>query len=61
VPILTVVLVLVAVGVLLWLATTLIPMDPTIRKVTIAVVAIALVVWLLKVAGLWQQLGAVRV
>ena len=55
-PILTVVLVLVVVGVLLWLI-NLIPMDATIHTIIRVVVIIVVVLWLLRVFGL---IGAVR-
>lgn len=46
-----IVLVLIVVGVLLWLATTYIPMDATIKKIIIAVVVIVVILWLLKQFG----------
>ena len=60
-PILTVAFVIIAVGVLLWLAVTYIPMPEPIRRILIAVVVIALVLWLLQVFGIWSHLGRVRV
>lgn len=47
-----VMLVIIVVGVLLWLATTYIPMDATIKKILVGVVVICLVLWLLQVFGL---------
>lgn len=41
------VIVLIVVGVLLWAATTYIPMDPTIKRIITAVVIIAVVLWLI--------------
>lgn len=41
------VIVLIVVGVLLWLANTFIPMDDKIRQIINAVVVIAVVLWLL--------------
>jgi low temperature requirement protein LtrA len=43
------VIVLIVVGVLLWLVTTYIPMDATIKKIITGVVIIAVVLWLLTV------------
>lgn len=60
-PLLTVVLVLIVVGVLLWLVESRIPMDPTIKRIIEAVVIIAVVLWLLQVFGLLAMLGTVRV
>lgn len=41
------VIILIAVGVLLWLANTYIPMDDKIKQIMNAVVVIAVVLWLL--------------
>ena len=48
---LQVIVVLAVVGVLLWLVTTYIPMDPTIKRIIVAVVIICIVLWLLQVFG----------
>lgn len=48
----SVVLVLIAVGILCWLATTYIPMQPAIKNIMIAVIVIAVVLWLLQITGL---------
>jgi len=48
---LTIAAVIIAVGVLLWLVNTYIPMQPTVKKILNAVVIIALVLWLLVVCG----------
>jgi hypothetical protein len=48
---LQVLLVLVVVGVLLWLVTTYIPMDMTIKRIIVAVVIVCVVLWLLQVFG----------
>lgn len=60
VPLIEVVVVLIVVGVLLWLVNTYIPMAGPIKSLLNAVVVIALVVWLLKVFGLWQYLMHLR-
>ncbi len=54
---LTLILVLVVVGVLLWLVNNYIPMDGKIRSILNAVVVILVVVWLLQAFGL---LGAIN-
>jgi hypothetical protein len=59
--ILTVLLVLVVVGILLWLVNSYIPMNATIKKVLNIVVIIVLVVWLLKVFGLLAILSRIHV
>lgn len=56
-PILTIVLVLIAVGVVLWLINKYIPMQGTIKNILNAVVVIAVVIWLLKVFGVWGNLA----
>ena len=49
---LQVMIVLIVVGVLLWLATTYIPMNETIKKLLVAFVVICVVLWLLQIFGL---------
>jgi hypothetical protein len=44
-------LTIIVIGVLLWLATTYIPMNPTIKSILVAAVVICLVLWLLQVFG----------
>lgn len=48
----SVVLVLIVLGVLLWLVETQIPMDGTIKKIIRVVVIVCVVLWLLGVFGL---------
>lgn len=55
------VLVLVVVGVLLWLINTYIPMDPKIKSILNAVIVIGVVLWLLKVFGLLDTLSNIHV
>jgi len=60
-PLITIVITLIVVGVLLWLANTYIPMADPIKKIINIVVVIAVVLWLLNVFGLFAGLGNVRV
>jgi len=60
-PLVTVVIVLVVVGVLLWLVNRYIPMQGTIKGILNAVVVIAVVLWLLKVFDLYQYISQFRV
>lgn len=60
-PLVTLIVVLVVIGVLLWLVNTYIPMDPTMKKIVNIVVVIAVVLWLLKAFGLLAGLSAVTV
>jgi hypothetical protein len=51
-PILTILIVLVVVGVILWLVNAYIPMDRKIKIILNVVVTILVIVWLLKVFGI---------
>lgn len=59
--ILTIVIVLIAVGVLLWVVNSYIPMAGSIKKILNAVVVIAVIVWLMKVFGVWGTLQTAHV
>lgn len=61
VPLVEVVVVLIIVGVLLWLINNFIPMAGGVKSLLNAVVVIALIVWLLKIFGLWHWLLHFRV
>ena len=60
-PLIQVVIVLIVVGVLLWLINSYIPMAASIKSILNGVVVIAVVVWLLKVFGLWSYVTHLRV
>lgn len=60
-PLISLVITLIVVGVLLWLVNTYIPMDGKIKQILNAVVIIAVVLWLLSAFGLIGDLGNVRV
>jgi hypothetical protein len=60
-PLMTLVVVLIVVGVLLWLVNTYIPMDGKIKSILNAVVVIAVVLWLLQAFGLLSQLNGIHV
>lgn len=53
--------VLILVGVLLWLVNRFIPMQGSIKSILNGVVVIAVVLWLLKVFGLFHSLSRVHV
>jgi hypothetical protein len=55
------ILVLIVVGVVLWLINTYVPMDPKIKSILNAVIVIAVVLWLLKVFGLLDSLTNIHV
>jgi hypothetical protein len=56
-PLVTVVLTLIVVGVLLWLINTYIPMQSTIKSIMNIVVVIAVVLWLLYGFGIISHSG----
>ena len=60
-PLLTVVVVLIVVGVLLWLVNTYIPMAGSIKSILNAVVVICVVIWLLQAFGVLGSLNSVHV
>jgi len=55
------VVVLIVVGVLLWLVNTYLPMDAKIKSILNVVVVIAVVLWLLQVFGVLGSLHTIRV
>jgi cation transporter-like permease len=55
------VVLLIVVGVLLWLVNNYIPMDPTIRKIINVVVIVGVVLWLLNLLFGWSNLGSIRI
>ncbi|HUG46081.1 MAG TPA: Thivi_2564 family membrane protein [Sphingomicrobium sp.] len=59
--ILTILLVILVVGVLLWLVNAYIPMQSTVKSILNAVVVILLVVWLLDAFGLIDVLRDTQV
>ena len=58
---LSIIIVLIVVGVLLWLVNSYVPMDGKIKQILNAVVVIAVVIWLLYAFGLIGSSGAVTV
>ena len=60
-PLVTVVLALVVVGVLLWLINRFIPMQSQIKGILNAVVVIVVVIWLLKIFNLLGYITQFRV
>lgn len=60
-PLMSLVVTLIVVGVLLWLVNTYIPMDAKIKRILNIVVVIAVVLWLLSAFGLIGNLDNIRV
>jgi len=60
-PLISVVITLIIVGVLLWLVNTYIPMDGKIKQILNVVVVICVIVWLLYAFGVINHSGDIRV
>jgi hypothetical protein len=57
---LTICIILIVVGVLLWLINSYIPMDGKIKKILNIVVVVVLILWLLNMLGAFHYLGSVH-
>ena len=60
-PLVTVVLVLIVVGLILWLINTYVPMQGAIKTILDVVVVVAVAVWVLQALGLWTTVMDFRV
>jgi hypothetical protein len=60
-PLVNVVITIGVVGLLLWLVNRYIPMQSQIKGILNAVVVIAVILWLLRIFGLFQYLSQFRV
>ncbi len=60
-PLVTVVIYLIIVGVLLWLVNNYIPMDGKIKQIINILVVVVVVIWLLQVLGVLGPLSRFRV
>jgi len=60
-PLVTLVMYLIIVGVLLWLINNYIPMDRKIKQIINILVIVVVVVWLLQVSGVMGPLNRIRV
>ena len=58
---LTIILTIVVVGVVLWVINAYIPMEGGIKKLLNVVVIVFLVIWLLKILGVWAYLSNINV
>jgi undecaprenyl pyrophosphate phosphatase UppP len=59
-PLITVIVALVVIGVVLWLINTYIPMASSIKTILNIVVVVAVVIWLLQVFGLWGSVTSYK-
>lgn len=60
-PLITILLVLIVVGVILWLINEYVPMDAKIKRIINIVAVIIVVIWLLRALGVWGYLEKVQV
>ncbi len=60
-PLMSLLITLVVVGLLLWLVNNYIPMDGKIKNILNIVVVIAVVLWLLSAFGILSSMGSMRV
>lgn len=60
-PLLTILIVLVVAGLVLWLVNRYIPMDHKIKTILNVVVVIVVIIWLLKIFGVFQYLTNIHV
>ena len=60
-PLISIVITLIVVGVVLWLINNFIPMASSIKSILNIVVVVFVCVWLLQVLGLWNGLSSFRV
>jgi hypothetical protein len=60
-PLLTVLIVLIVAGVLLYLVNNYIPMDHKIKNILNVVVVIIVIVWLLKIFGIFTYLTDIHI
>ena len=58
---LNILIAIIVVGVLLWIINTFIPMDRKIKQIFNLVVVIVLIIWLLKVFGLFTYLTNIHI
>jgi hypothetical protein len=59
-PLLTILVVIIVAGVLLWLVNNYIPMDRKIKNIFNVVVVVVVIVWLLKVFGIFSYLRGIH-
>ncbi|HMK27444.1 MAG TPA: Thivi_2564 family membrane protein [Chitinophagaceae bacterium] len=60
-PLLTILVVLIVAGIILWLINNYIPMDRKIKNILNIVVVIIIIIWLLRAFGILDSLKGVRI
>jgi hypothetical protein len=58
---LSILVAIIVIGIILYVINNYIPMDPKIKNILNIVVVIVLVLWLLRVFGVWAYMGNLRV
>lgn len=58
---LSIVIILIVIGILLWLINTYIPLDPKIRKIINIVVIVVVCIWLLRALGAFVYLREIKI
>jgi hypothetical protein len=61
VPLVTLVIILIVIGVLLYLVNNYIPMDRKIKSILNIIVVIGVVIWLLQAMGMMGPINAIRI
>ena len=59
-PLVNLVVALIVVGMALWLINRFIPMAASIKTILNVVVVVAVAVWVLRIAGLWEPIASFR-
>ena len=60
-PLISLIVTLLVVGVILWLINNYLPIDGTIKKILNAVVVIVVILWLLSVFGILGPISGIRI
>lgn len=60
-PILTIIIVLIVIGVILYLVNKYVPMDAKIKTILNWVVVIIIILWILKLLGIWSYLKGITI
>lgn len=60
-PLISVIISLIVVGVILWMINNYLPMDGKIKNIINIVIVFAVILWLLQVFGIMESLSAFRI
>lgn len=60
-PLLTLIILIAAIGLIVWLVTTYIPMSAGFKKAIVVVAVVCLIILILQVLGVWDAVQSVRV